>query len=275
MYERHHVEITREDVPFANLPEGLQGLRIGFMSDLHRSPSVPHELIATAVQALLSEHPDVIVLGGDYVTWGDQRYVGPVAEALAPLSAPHGVFAVLGNHDLDRDLPPALAARGFAVLCDQRTQITIKGEKLDFVGVKYWTRRLSEIEHILRGASPAAILLAHTPMRYHQASELHVPLVLSGHTHGGQVVLPGLGALAVRKYPVASGVGFHNQTTIFVTRGVGTVYVPVRVNCPPEVAVLTLVQGVRPGSDRGQTGVRPHLSRFRCDLRAGGVSTGV
>ena len=246
MYERHHLEVTRATIPFPDLPDGLEGLRIGFASDLHRSPSVPHELIATAVQALLAEHPDIIVLGGDYVTAGDRRYVEPVAEALAPLKAPHGVFAVLGNHDDDRDMPAALAARGFSVLRDQRTQITIKGEKLDFVGVRYWTRRVAQVEAILRGASPAAVLLAHTPMRSYEASQLRMPLLLSGHTHGGQVVLPGFGAVAARRYPVIAGMGFHGPTTVFVTKGVGTVYVPVRVNCPPEVAILTLR-----GSDRG------------------------
>lgn len=243
MYERHHVEVTRASVPFPNLPDPLQGLRIGFVSDLHRSPSVSHELIATAVQSLLAEQPDIIVLGGDYVTYGDRRYVQPVAEALAPLQAPHGVFAVLGNHDDERDMPAALSGCGFTVLRDQRTQITIKGETLDFVGVRYWTRRLSEVERILHGASPAAVLLAHTPMRYYEASQLHMPLMLSGHTHGGQVVLPGIGPIGARNYPVIAGVGFHGPTSIFVTKGVGTVYVPVRVNCPPEVAILTLTRG--------------------------------
>ncbi|HEY3042716.1 MAG TPA: hypothetical protein VGJ39_01750, partial [Vicinamibacterales bacterium] len=65
-------------------------------------------------------------------------------------------------------------------------------------------------------------------------------LVLSGHTHGGQVVLPGLGAIAAQKFPVVAGIGRRQQTAMFVSRGIGTVYVPVRINCPPEVAVLTL-----------------------------------
>ncbi len=247
MYARHHIEVTRAEIPFANLPDSLEGLRVGFVSDLHRSATVPHELIATAVQSLLAEQPDIIVLGGDYVTMGDRRYVEPAAEVLAPLTAPHGVFAVLGNHDDDRDMTAALSARGFTVLRDERTQVTIRGEKLDLVGVRYWTRRLAAVDQILRGATPNAVLLAHSPMRYYEASELHIPLMLSGHTHGGQVVLPGIGAFAARRYPVVSGLGYHGPTTIFVTRGVGTVYVPVRINCPPEVAILTLSRG----SDRG------------------------
>ena len=70
---------------------------------------------------------------------------------------------------------------------------------------------------------------------------MKIPLVLSGHTHGGQVVLPGIGAIAKQKFPVLAGTARRDKTTIFVSRGVGTVYVPVRINCPPEVAILTLI----------------------------------
>ncbi len=84
------------------------------------------------------------------------------------------------------------------------------------------------------------ILLAHDPRRLDEAAALDVPLVLSGHTHGGQVVLPGLGAVAARKFPVVAGAGRRENTSIFVSRGVGTVYVPYRLNCPPDVSVITL-----------------------------------
>ena len=93
---------------------------------------------------------------------------------------------------------------------------------------------------MLRGASGTVVLLAHDPRRVTEAAALGVPLVLSGHTHGGQVVLPGLGAMAAQKFPVVAGLARQDRTTLFVSRGVGTVYVPVRINCPPEVAVLTL-----------------------------------
>ena len=240
LYERHHIEVTRAAIDFQGLPDALEGLKIGLLSDTHRSQTVSHELIDAAVQAVLREQPDIVVLGGDYVTWGDRRYVQPAADALAPLTAPHGVFAVLGNHDDDRDMPAALTARGFAVLRDQRTQLTVRGEKLDFIGVRYWTRRLAEVEEIARGASPNMIMLAHTPIRLYEASELRIPVMLSGHTHGGQIVLPAIGPVAARRFPIIWGLGRRKSTSAFVTRGVGTVYVPVRVNCPPEVAILTL-----------------------------------
>lgn len=240
LYERHQIEVTRETLRVSGLPDAHAGLRIGFLSDIHRSQTVPHAMIDTAVRLLMAEHPDLIVLGGDYVTHGDRRYVAASAEALAPLSAPHGVFAVLGNHDDDRDMPSALTARGFAVLRDARTQVTIRNQPLDFVGIRFRTRRVEDFTRLLRGASSNVILLAHTPKRLIEAAALSVPLVLSGHTHGGQIVLPGVGAFAAREFPVVAGSARRDNTAIFVSRGIGTVYVPIRLNCPPEVAVLTL-----------------------------------
>jgi predicted MPP superfamily phosphohydrolase len=240
LYERHHLQLTRETLHVSGLPPGLAGLRVGFLTDFHRSETVSHEMVARAVQMVMAEAPEMIVLGGDYVTWGDRRFVHPVADALAPLTASEGVFAILGNHDDDRDMPAALTAKGFVVLRDARTRLTVRGETLDLAGIRYWTRRASDIAHVLRGASSNVFLLAHTPMRLTEAAALAVPLVLSGHTHGGQIVLPGVGAIAAREFPVIAGVGHRESTAIFVSRGVGTVYVPVRLNCPPEVAILTL-----------------------------------
>ena len=171
---------------------------------------------------------------------GRSDYVGASSEAFSPLSAPHGVFAILGNHDNDHDMPPALARYGIQVLRDARTRLTIRNEALDLIGIRFWTRRPTDIARLSRGSSASAILLAHDPRRLTEAAGLSIPLVLSGHTHGGQVVLPVVGAVAAQKFPVIAGVGHREQSTIFVSRGIGTIYLPVRVNCPPEVALLTL-----------------------------------
>src|SRR5256885_16744204 len=104
------------------------------ITDIHRSRWVSHEDVSRAVEMLAAERPNLIVLGGDYVTYGDRRYVGASADALAPLGAPHGVFAILGNHDDDHDMPTALARKGIQVLKDARTRITMKGEPIDLVG---------------------------------------------------------------------------------------------------------------------------------------------
>lgn len=240
LYERHRIEVTRTTLLLSGLPEALSGLRIAFLTDLHRSSTVPHDLIDSAVQLALAEHPDLILLGGDYVSFGDRRFAQPAAEAVASLSAPNGVYAVLGNHDDDRDVPAALIARGFEVLKDARTRLTIRGEVLDLIGIRYWTRRIADIAKVASGAAAASIFLSHTPARLSEAAQLNLPLMLSGHTHGGQIVLPGLGAIAARGFPVIAGEGRRDNTVAFVSRGVGTVYVPVRLACPPEVALLTL-----------------------------------
>ena len=239
-YERHALEVTRATVPVAGLPRALAGLTLGLITDIHRSLFVSHEDVARAVTSLMAEKPDLIVLGGDYVTWGDRAFVGPSAEALAPLAAPHGVFGILGNHDDDHDMPAALVRNGVQMLKDARTRLTIKSETVDLVGIRYWTKRQADIAALTRDAAPMTILLAHDPRRLTEAAALNVPLVLSGHTHGGQVVLPLVGAVAAQKFPVVAGIGRRDRTTLFVSRGVGTIYVPVRINCPPEVAVLTL-----------------------------------
>jgi hypothetical protein len=240
LYERHRIGVTRASLPVSGLPDALHGLRVGLVTDTHFSSMVPAEDIQDAVRLTLAETPDLIVLGGDYVTWGDRGYVSGSAELLAPLSAPFGVFAILGNHDDDRDMPAALAAQGFTVLKDARTRVTIRGEPIEIAGIRYWTRRVDQIARVLRGATAPIVLLAHTPSRLNEAADLNVPLVLSGHTHGGQIVLPGLGAIAARRFPVVEGVARRENTTIFVSRGVGAIYLPIRFNCPPEIALLTL-----------------------------------
>ena len=169
LYERHHLEVTRATFPVSGLPEALRGLRLGVLTDIHRSQTVSHELVSAAVTMLMAERPDVIVLGGDYVSWRDQRYVHPAAEALAPLSAPHGVIAILGNHDDERETPAALTAKGFTVLKDARTRLTIRNEVVDFAGIRYWTYKAADMVHVLRGAVPHTILLAHTPKRLFEA----------------------------------------------------------------------------------------------------------
>jgi uncharacterized protein len=239
-YERHRIGLTEAALPVSGLPPALDGLRIGLITDVHHSTMVPAEDVATAVRLVLAAAPDMIVLGGDYVTWGERGYVRPVSELLAPLSAPHGVFAILGNHDDDRDMPAALTAKGFVVLRDQRTRISIRGESLEIAGIRFWTRRAQDIARVLRQTRDTTILLAHDPRRLVEAAALGVPAVLSGHTHGGQVVFPGVGAIARRRFPVLEGIAQRENTRIFVSRGVGTVYVPIRLNCPPEVAILTL-----------------------------------
>ena len=239
-YERHAIGVVETDLQVAGLAPEHDGLRIGFLSDLHHSAFLSQAEARHAADLVLARRPDIIVLGGDYVTMGDRRYMESCAEALGHLHAPHGVFAILGNHDDDRRMPAALQARGFGVLKDARTTLTIRGQAITLAGIRFWTRRPQHIASVLRGRSPVTLLLAHDPRRLAEAAALAIPAVLSGHTHGGQIVLPGIGPLGGRRFPVIAGPGIREGSTIFVSRGVGTVFVPVRINCPPEVAIVTL-----------------------------------
>ena len=128
-YERHRLGVTEATLPVSGLPPALDGLRIALLTDIHHSALVPAETSRAPWSWPCRRQPDLIVLGGDYVTFGDRDFVEPVAELLAPLRAPNGVFAILGNHDDDREMPAALTRKGITVLKDQRTRIVIRGER--------------------------------------------------------------------------------------------------------------------------------------------------
>ena len=240
LYERHHVGVTRAELPVSGLPAPLDGLRIALLTDFHLTGDEAATDIQRAIDLARAEAPDLIVLGGDYVTQQDRDFMSPCADLLRTLSAPFGVFGVLGNHDDEVEMARELKRRGVEMLTDARTTLTIRGEILDLVGLRFWTRQPSDLARLMRGGTTTTILLAHDPRRLVQAAALNVPLMLSGHTHGGQIVIPGFGAIAAKKFPVISGIGRRENTTAFVSRGIGTVYVPCRINCPPEVALLTL-----------------------------------
>jgi predicted MPP superfamily phosphohydrolase len=242
LYERHRLGVTLADVPCAGLPPALDGLRIGLITDTHHSAFTSLPFIEQAVSLLRAETPDMVVLGGDYVTHHDRRYVPDAALPFARIRPPHGVFGVLGNHDDGLNVPRVLRRAGVVVLNDARTRVSVRGETIDLVGVNYWTRTLADVRRVARGRAPFTIMLAHDPRRLREAAALGIPLVLSGHTHGGQISLPLVGPIAAQKYPVAEGVGRERDTALFVSRGVGTVLVPCRIDCPPEVAVVTLRQ---------------------------------
>lgn len=243
--ERYRVEATKVTMAIAGLPASLEGFRIGMLTDLHVSSSVPSVIVSTAVELLQAERPDVIVLGGDYISWFDTQYAEPAADLFRPLSAPHGIVAVFGNHDDEHLLTRLMSARGINVLYDDVAAIPVGGDTLSIVGIRYWTKDRQQIERLCNKATGVQLLLAHDPRRLREARTLGIPAVLSGHTHGGQIVIPGVGALAARRYPIASGLIREGNTSLFVSRGVGTVYLPWRFNCPPEVAVVTLTAASR------------------------------
>ncbi|MBP1634399.1 MAG: putative metallophosphoesterase [Acidobacteria bacterium] len=240
LVERHRLGVTRATISLRRLPPGLDGLRVGLATDFHYGRFTGDEMVAAVAQRLAEERLDLVLLGGDFVTWSDRAAVAPCAAALAGVRARLGVFAVFGNHDPEGTVKAVFERRGVGVLRDQHTRLDVRGEPVALAGLRYWSSRPADLDRALRGSRGFPILLAHDPRRVDLAAAAAVPLVLSGHTHGGQVVVPGLGAPAAARYPVVHGLGRRGGTALFVSRGIGTVVVPVRFNCPPEVVILTL-----------------------------------
>ena len=175
LYERHALELTRADVPVSGLPPALAGLRIGLMTDIHRSRWVSARGCHARGGHADGGAPDLIVLGGDYVTWGDRLRRPGRRGADARCRRRTACSRILGNHDDDHDMPAALTRRGIEVLRDARTSLTISDEALELAGIRFWTRRLSDIAAVVRGATGTVILLAHDPRRLTEAAALEHP----------------------------------------------------------------------------------------------------
>lgn len=235
-------EITSHRIALRRLPASMNGLRVVQLSDIHYGLYIPRRNVERAVEMANRLKPDLVALTGDFVTHSAD-YVAPVAEILGGLRAPLGVFAVLGNHDY-RPGADYVAARlrshGIRVLRNSHARVERDGRALWLAGVDdLWFD--CDLPRALRGVPAAAprLLLCHNPAIILQAALHGVDLVLSGHTHGGQVNLPGLAPLLARTRFLSGWDRLH-QTHIYVNRGLGKSIVPFRIGCPPEIAVFQL-----------------------------------
>lgn len=244
--------IKRATVTLAGLPTAFQGYRVALMSDFHHSSWIPVETIRSAVALANSLQPDLIALTGDFIHHG-RRWVGPCAQELGKLQARDGVVAVLGNHDhADKAAPlmrEALRQHGIADLTNRGVGIRRHGEELWVGGVGDLWRERQKIRSAMAGAMArqSSILLSHNPDYAEELLDERVGLILSGHTHGGQCVFPLVGAPIIpSRYGQKYRAGLCQGPTaqVFVTTGVGSSFPPVRLNCPPEVALLTLQKGM-------------------------------
>ncbi|HWT80791.1 MAG TPA: metallophosphoesterase, partial [Candidatus Methylomirabilis sp.] len=222
------------------------GLTIVHLSDIHHSLFTPLEDVRRAVHLANELRPDLVALTGDYVTFSP-LYIWPVARALGKLHTRLGVFAVLGNHDFQVDageMTRALQAQHIRVLRNSHQSLRHGTAPLWIAGVDDLWWRSDDLPAALKSvpARDPKILLCHNPLGIHQAAAHGVDLVLSGHTHGGQVKLPVFRFL-YRSKPGERFIEGWNRlhgTQIYVNRGIGKVLVPIRVACPPEIACLRL-----------------------------------
>jgi len=245
--ENEWLVVEHVQVPLQNLKPALEGFKIVHMSDLHLHPNTQIDFLKKAIAMANDLNPDLIVLTGDYVLQGADS-IFELAPALASLNARHGLFTVLGNHDLwtsQKIILTGLKEARIPVLNNRGVSLDVGGELIYLAGLDdIWSGR-PDIPAALDQAPPNApiILLAHEPDYADTASlDERIVLQLSGHSHGGQIRLPGVGApilpLLGRKYD--QGLYKVNDMWLYTTRGVGLGRVPIRFNCPPEITEIML-----------------------------------
>ncbi|HXY03200.1 MAG TPA: metallophosphoesterase [Terriglobales bacterium] len=242
-------------MPLARLPAAFDGFTIAQLSDFHYDPVFSAVPIRRGIEIVNRLNPDLVVLTGDFVTvsvfaFQDDRESAKVAEPCAKLLSelrPRlGSLAVLGNHDVHSDpefVTEALQSHGIQVLCNSSRPIDREGSRLWFCGLDSVDRD-PDMERMLYGVpkTEAVIVLVHEPDFVDVASNYAVDLQLSGHSHGGQIWLPGIGApwlpRHARKYP--RGRYTVRDLPLYTNIGLGTIRAPVRLNCTPEVTLFTL-----------------------------------
>src|SRR6267378_113131 len=237
--------IERRTIFLRRLPKALDGLRIVQLSDLHHGPLTTAAQLRRAVETANSLEPDIIALTGDYISH-ERRYAAPCAEVVGRLRARCGVYAVLGNHDHWTDaslITDLFRAEGIKVLINEGMRFQKDGASFWLAGVDDTMVGLEDLPLALAGArrDEMKLLLAHNPIILRRAARAGVDLVLSGHTHGGQVTIRSERSASGRpRRRSMKGLGRQGETQIYVTRGLGTVILPIRYGCPPEVSLLEL-----------------------------------
>ncbi len=259
LVEPRRMVIERLEVRLRRLPPAFDGFRIAQISDIHYGPNMTSGFVREAVEEVNKLQAELVVLTGDFVSHplgkpsgpeGAEQYAPPCAEALSGLRADYGRFAVLGNHDHWNHpaiVRKALEAAGFPVLRNQAVALEKEHTRLWLAGVDDVMEQKADLDGALKSvpAEEATLLLAHEPDYADYAASFPVDLQLSGHSHGGQVRVPWMGAPILprlaRKYPM--GLYRVGKLQLYTNRGLGVVNPPVRLNCPPEITLVTLRAG--------------------------------
>lgn len=226
--------------------EELHGIKLVLAGDFHVKPYQAKRLKYT-VDKINAQNPDVVLLIGDYVNMHSDLMSYPIAktaENLSKIRAKYGVYTVLGNHDYFKDgktIKKELNKNGITVLENRCKKVRIDGKLVYIAGIEDLTTAFPNVERALQNAGKPVILLSHQPDIFPEIPKDRVNLILSGHTHGGQVVIPFIGPIIVpskygKKY--ASGYFEEDGKKMIVTKGIGTSILPIRLNCMPEINVI-------------------------------------
>lgn len=247
LFEASWLKVERPTLSLPRLPKAFDELRVAFITDIHHGPFVSLDYVTSIVRTTLSLNPDLILLGGDY-SYKDAKYIRPCFDALAGLKARHGVYGVLGNHDYWHGLGETregMQAAGIGELTNTGVWVERGGSRFRLGGVDDLWCGKPDAATALEYATPddACLLVSHNPDFAEKLRDRRVGLVLSGHTHGGQAVFPVAGAPFV---PSRYGTKYLKgrveapATTVYVSRGLGTVAGPMRYGARPELTLLTL-----------------------------------
>lgn len=244
MDEANSLSLEQVAIRLKRLPPRLDGFRIIHLSDIHHSPFTGLDHIERVVKVANRLKPDLFVLTGDYVSH-EREYIAPVAAALGRLKAKHGIYACLGNHDhwTDAELVTHLfRGEGINVLVNEGLRFEARGASFWLSGVDDYMVGKTDVRAALHGSFPdeMKLLLAHNPIIFREAARSNVDLTLSGHTHGGQIKLRDDEKRLLPKRKLKAGLHSRRNSQIYITRGIGTVVVPIRYQCPPEISLLEL-----------------------------------
>jgi predicted MPP superfamily phosphohydrolase len=244
MDEASSLSLERVEIRLARLPKKLDGFKIIHLSDIHHSPFTNLEHIERTIKVANRLKPDMFLLTGDYVS-REKKYIAPVAKVLGKLRSEFGTFACLGNHDHWTD--PDLVVKkfedvGIKMLVNEGFRFEARDASFWLCGVDDHMVGKTDLAGALKGSFPdeMKLLLAHNPLIFRQATRYGVDLTLSGHTHGGQVKVRDPEKRLLPRRKLSSGLHKRKNAQIYITRGIGTVVLPIRYQCPPEISLLEL-----------------------------------
>lgn len=256
--EPRWLQLTRTRIHLRNLPAGLEGLRIALLTDMHAGGATPMSVVRRAVRMAMGEHPDVIALTGDFAVDNATSF-RDVIGALHGLAAPLGVYAVPGNHDyvvgIEKWRAEIAAHDTIIDLTNTAVLLPVQGARLCIAGIDDYYYGTPSLQLPPPEERDATILLAHAPDQGERTRRTYdrIDLIISGHTHGGQIRLPFFGPpISSADFPNLYEEGLRRRpwTQVYTSRGIGTVGVPFRLLTRPEVAILELTGTARPAVDR-------------------------
>ena len=240
--EANNLTVEKIEIRLNRLPKSLAGFKLVHLSDIHHSPFTNIEHIERTVEITNALNADMCVLTGDFVSH-ESEYIESMAEALGKIRTKYGSFACLGNHDHWTDaemVTKSLENAGIKVLINEGFRFNANGASFWLAGVDDYMVGKTDLQSSLKGSFPdeMKMLLAHNPILFSTAARLGVDVIFSGHTHGGQVKIRNKKNQnrLFSKRKLTNGLHRRKNSQIYITRGIGTVVLPIRYQCPPEIS---------------------------------------